>query len=119
MKYTEEQLRMQMLAGIITEDQFKNGLNEEERDFDRDARAAGFSSKQYREYIKRASNNYKLDLTTKEGSPYTPIEIKAKTAKATLVKIRHNDTDKEKELWVPNFAIRNNEISTSFLDKNF
>jgi len=30
MKYTEEQLRMQMLAGIITESQFKAKLNEED-----------------------------------------------------------------------------------------
>ena len=30
MKYTEEQLRMQMLAGIISESQFKAKLNEED-----------------------------------------------------------------------------------------
>ena len=32
-KMTQEQLRMQMLAGIITESQYKNMLNETERIF--------------------------------------------------------------------------------------
>ena len=115
-------------------------LDEEDYDTIRDLKAAGvnpnnkgdveeylgreLTDDEYNEMLGRRNKEYnkptyKLDLTTKEGSAFTPTEVKAKTAKATLVKIRHNASGEEKELWVPNFVIRNNEISTSFITKNF
>lgn len=118
----------------------KETLEEEDYDTLRDLKAAGvnpnnkgdveeylgreLTDDEYNEMLGRRNKEYnkptyKLDLTTKEGSPFTPTEVKAKTAKATLVKIRHNASGEEKELWVPNFVIRNNEISTSFIAKNF
>jgi hypothetical protein len=70
-------------------------------------------------YSSKPKPTHKLDLTTKDGSAFTPTEIKAKTPKATLVKIRHNESGNEKELWIPNFVIKNNVISSSFIEKNF
>jgi hypothetical protein len=115
-------------------------LDEEDYDTLRDLKAAGvnpnnkgdveeylgreLTDDEYNEMLGRRNKEYnkptyKLDLTTKEGSPYTPIEIKARTSKAALVKLKHNESGREKELWIPNFVIKNNVISTSFIDKNF
>ena len=65
MKYTKELLRMQMLAGIITEDQLKDGLDE------------GMSRKALMDQIKLIKDmpledaTKKLNDLKKEGLTYT------------------------------------------------
>lgn len=69
-------------------------------------------------YSSKPKPSYALNLTS-QSSQYTPIEIKAKTQSATLVKIRQNESGIEKEIWVPNSQIKGNVIPSWIIKKNF
>ena len=63
-------------------------------------------------------SSYPLNLTS-QSPDFTPLEIKAKTGSATLVKLRHNETNTTKEIWVPNSQIKGDVIPSWIIKKNF